>query len=345
MQKLIHPNLLKQGDTVATVSLSWGGAGDADLIWRYQQGVRRLQEVFGLHVVEMKHTLDGTDSLYRNPKDRADDLTNAFSDPSVKAIFSCIGGEDSIRMLPFIDYDVIRNNPKIFLGYSDSTVTHFICMKAGVGSFYGPSILAEFAENVEMHEYTRDSVYKSLFATDPPGVVEPSELWTGEYLPWEESKKHVQRVMKTNLGAKCISGTGTVEGHLIGGCMDVMEMIKNTEIWPDDSVWDGAILFFETSEEMPLPARLRYWLRNYAASGILHRVSGLLWGKPYQLKYYDEYRQEILKVLAEYDLANLPVLYGLDFGHTSPMFTISYGAWAKIVCEENRLEILSCGVK
>lgn len=72
---------------------------------------------------------------------------NAFENPEIKAIVSTIGGEEGIRILPYVDFNVIRNNPKVFLGYSDSTVIHFICQKAGINSFYGPSIMAGFAEN------------------------------------------------------------------------------------------------------------------------------------------------------------------------------------------------------
>ena len=160
---LIKPQKLKSGDKVATVSLSWGGAGDSDILWRYNVGKKRLQEEFGLEVVEMPNTLKGTEYLYNHPEKRAEDLMAAFEDKSIKAVFSCIGGYESVRMLPYIDFDIIRNNSKIFMGYSDTTVTHMICYKAGISSFYGPSILAEFAENVEMFSYTKHWVKKVLF--------------------------------------------------------------------------------------------------------------------------------------------------------------------------------------
>ncbi len=345
MRELIRPNRLRQGDKIVTVSLSWGGAGDDTLLWRYRQGAERLKNEFGLHVVEMPHTLKGTEYVYHHPQVRAKDFMDAFADSSVKAIFSCIGGDDSIRMLPYIDYERIRNNPKIFMGYSDSTVTHFICMKAGISSYYGPSVLAEFAENVAIPDYTKNSVVQTLFHPHPIGVINPAETWTGEYLAWDEVNKQTQRRMSPNRAAECLQGNGTVRGHLIGGCMDVMEMIKGTEIWPDDSVWNGAILFLETSEDMPTPEQIRYWLRNYAACGVLNGINGIIWGKPYQMKYYEEYKEEILKVLAEYELKHLPVLYGLNFGHTTPMFVIPYGAEAQICCERNELTILSQGVE
>ncbi len=81
MKKLFKPHKLMKGDTVATVSLSWGGAGDKDLLWRYRVGKQRLEQQFGLKVIEMEHTLKGSDYLYNHPEKRAQDFMNAFSDP------------------------------------------------------------------------------------------------------------------------------------------------------------------------------------------------------------------------------------------------------------------------
>lgn len=187
MKRLQKPKLLQRGDMVATVSLSWGGAGDKDIYWRYLQGKQRLEEEFGLTVIEMPHTLSGSELLDSTPEKRASDLMEAFKNPDIKAIFSCIGGDDSIRLLPYIDLEVIRQNPKIFMGYSDTTVTHLMCYQAGVTSFYGPSVLGEFAENIEMHDYTKQWVSQSLFEAVEIQDVLPASKWTSEYLPWIES--------------------------------------------------------------------------------------------------------------------------------------------------------------
>jgi muramoyltetrapeptide carboxypeptidase LdcA involved in peptidoglycan recycling len=85
--KLIKPEKLRAGDIVTTVSLSWGGAGDPDLLWRYKLGKLRLEEVFGLKVVEMEHTLKGSKYIYKHPEARAKDLMDAFKNPDIKAIF------------------------------------------------------------------------------------------------------------------------------------------------------------------------------------------------------------------------------------------------------------------
>lgn len=341
---LIKPKMLNKGDKVATVSLSWGGAGDEDILWRYNQGKERIENVFGLRVVEMPNTLKGTEFIYNNPQKRAEDLMTAFADKSIKAIFSCIGGDDSIRMLPYIDFDIIKNNPKIFIGYSDTTTTHLICLKAGISSFYGASVLNEFAENVQMHEYTKKYINKALFTNEPIGNIESSEYWTSERIPWLIENKHKARTMLKNTGYELLQGKGKIQGRLIGGCMEVLEMAKQTSIWPDDNAWDDAILFLETSEEMPNPDYIKYWLRNYGAQGILNRVKGIIWGKPYDNKYYEEYKTSIKKVLNEYNLNELPVLYNMNFGHALPMIAIPYGAMAEINCDEKSFSILESGV-
>ena len=344
LEALRKPPRLKRGDRIATVSLSWGGAGDADLLWRYQQGKRRLEEQFGLEVVEMPHTLKGAKFVYEHPEKRAEDLMAAFADSSIKGIFACIGGDDSVRMLPYIDFGVIRDNPKVFLGYSDSTITHLICLKAGLSSFYGPSVLAEFAENVAMHSYTAHWVEKVLFQAEPIGQVHAPESWTSEYLPWLEENKDQARQMITHPGYVMLQGRDVVQGRLIGGCVEVLEMAKETELWPDPSAWNNAILFLETSEDKPSPMYLEYWLRNYGTQGILQRLQGLIVGKPYDNQYYHEYQTSIRRILAEVDREDLPVLYNVSFGHTAPMTTLPMGALAEIDGQTASFSILESGV-
>lgn len=345
MLNLIKPSALKRGDKVATVSLSWGGAGDKEILWRYNQGKKRLEEEFGLEDIEMEHTLDGSEYLYNHPEKRAEDFMNAFKDNSIKGIFSCIGGEESIRLLSFIDFDVIKENPKVFIGYSDTTVSHIMCLKAGISTFYGPAILSEFAENVKMFDYTKHWVDKVLFNKDKIGEIHSSDIWTSEYLQWDESNKYISRNTNVHGGVEFLQGCGIVNGKLIGGCIEVLEMIKGTKIWPEENVWDGAILFLETSENTPDPTYFEYWLRNYGSQGILQKVNGIIFGKPYDNKYYEEYKNVINKVIRdELKLKDLPIMYNMNFGHTAPMMIIPYGALAEIDCNNKTFSILESGV-
>lgn len=100
---------------MATASLSWGGPGTFP--HRYHAGKQQLEKAFGIKVVETENALKPADWIYKNPRARADDLMAAFVNPDIKAIISTIGGDESVRILPFLDLDVIRKNPKIFLGY------------------------------------------------------------------------------------------------------------------------------------------------------------------------------------------------------------------------------------
>ncbi|WP_100011589.1 S66 family peptidase [Lentibacillus sediminis] len=343
---LRKPNKLQPGDKVATVSPSSGAAGEPALKWRYEQGVQRLRDVFSLEVVDMPNSLKGVDYLYENPQARAVDLMEAFRDDSIKAIIANIGGSESIRLLPYIDFDVIRNHPKIFMGYSDVTIPHLFCYKAGLSSFYGPAIMTDFAENVEMDAYTIEMVKRTLFSNDSIGNIQPASEWTSEHLEWGDiANKRTRRTMQPNQGYEVLQGAGVVQGRLIGGCMGVLEFAKGTSIWPDESYWEDSILFFETSEEKPAPEMITRWLRNYAAQGILHKTNGIIFGKPQNETYYDEYKEAIQTVMKEYQLQDLPILYNLNFGHTEPKTILPYGAMAEVNCDDRTFAILESGVE
>lgn len=345
MIDLIKPKKLKKGDKVATVSLSWGGAGDEAIKEIYFIGKERLEKIFGLKVIEMEHTLKGSEYVYNHPKERAKDLMDAFLDKEVKAIISCIGGDDTIRLLPYIDFEVIKNNPKIFMGYSDTTVNHYMCYKAGLSSFYGPAILTDFAENVEMSNYTVDFIMKTLFSDNIIGDIPQSKEWTSESLSWQDnSNNKIKRTFKENTSYELLQGNKVTRGKLIGGCLEVLEMIKGTDLFPKVEDFNNAILFLETSEETPKPEYINWWLRNYGASGILNRINGIIFGKPKGEVFYEEYKDEILKVLKEYDREDMLVLYNASFGHCEPKFIIPYGAMAEIDSEKKTFKILESGV-
>ncbi|GAB4028698.1 S66 family peptidase [Spirosoma koreense] len=342
---LVKPTVLKPGDKVATISLSWGGAGE--LPQRYQQGKRELRATFGVEVVETKHALKSAQWIYKNPQARAQDLMEAFANPAIKAIISTIGGDDSCRLLPYVDVEIIRQNPKIFMGFSDSTSTHFLCLKAGLSTFYGTSLLVGFAENGGMHPYQIADIKRTLFSAEVIGEVKPNQMgWTSELLDWSDrSLQTRKRKLEPNPGWNFLQGETIVQGRLIGGCMEVLEMLKGTEFWPDKDLWTNSILFFETSEVQPTPDSFRWWLRNYARQGILTRANGLILGRPDHNAYVKEYNAELLKVLHEEGLTTMPVITEMDFGHTCPVFSLPYGAMAQIDCSSKTFSILESGVE
>lgn len=342
---MLKPPKLYPGDKIATVSLSWGGP--SVFPHRYQIGVQQLQDEFGLQVVEMPNTLKDADWLARNPKARADDLMQAFADPSIKGIIATIGGDDSIRTLPFMDLNIIRKNPKIFMGYSDTTISHLVCYKAGLVSFYGPCIMVEFAENGGMFPYVVQSLRKTLFSSDVIGELKPSDGWTVEHLDWADpANQNTKRKRNPSTSWKFLQGKGIRRGHLIGGCIEVLDWARGLDIFPAN--WQDAILFLETSEEAPPPEMVTRTLRVFAAMGILQQLSGILFGRPggnIPPEKFSEYDLAILKVVnEEQGLTDLPIVTHMDFGHTSPIFTLPYGLQAEIDSENQTFSILENAV-
>ena len=344
---MLKPARLIKGDSVAIVSLSSGLGGEAAFYHRYEIGKKRLEAEFGLNIITMPNALKGIDYLANHPEARASDLIDAFKDSNIKAIICMIGGDDTIRLLDYIDFDIIRNNPKIFMGYSDTTANHFMMYKAGLISFYGPTVLAEFAENVEMHEYTKHYIQKTLFEPSSRLNIMPSPEWTSEFLEWADIKnsKIARKMTTDDKGFELLQGKGIAQGRLLGGCIDVFPMIMGTKIWPASDEWGNAMLFLETSEEYPAPNNIRYILRGLEAQGIIKRISGIVFGKPMNEKYYDEYKQVLLQVVAkESKRHDLPVLYNVNFGHTAPICILPYGVTAEIDCDSKALRLLEAGV-
>ncbi len=345
---MLKPPLLHSGDRVAAVSLSWGGPGAYPL--RYQAGVRQLEATFGLQVVPMPNALRDPAWLRANPRARADDLLQAFADPSIRGVFSTIGGDDSLRLLPYLDLDVLARSPKVFLGYSDTTITHLACFKAGLVSFYGPAIMAGFAENGGILPYLEQSIRKTLFSAEPPGVIPPNrDGWTVEHLDWAAPENQSRkRKLNPSDGWRYLQGQGAHRGRLVGGCIEVLDWLRGTAFWPPLDAWDGAILFLETSEEAPSPEAVARMLRCYAALGVLPRLAGLLFARPggqVPPEQFAEYDRAILQVVTEEEgLAGLPVVAGMDFGHTDPFFTLPYGVQAEIDCQAQTFAILESGV-
>jgi muramoyltetrapeptide carboxypeptidase LdcA involved in peptidoglycan recycling len=338
---MIKPRTLRPGDRVAAISLSRGWPSVYPRA--YQDGKRQLQEAFGVEVVESRHVLADIPWLAAHPEARAADLMEVLKDPSIHGIISTIGGDDSIRMLPFLDYSVIRDNPKVFLGYSDSTITHFAFLKAGVTSFYGPSLMAGFDENGGLPPYMAESVRQVLFTPSPSWLIPPnSGGWTCASWDWADEKRNEKkRTLQRCSGWKWLQGKGQHRGHLIGGCLEVMDWLRGTPVWPELSGWRNSILFLETSEDQPSPTAVTYMLRALAATGALSEARGILYGRPYgEEAKFEAYDGAILQVLAELGLNSLPLVTRMDFGHTDPKFILPIGAEAEIDCDRQQIRFL-----
>lgn len=335
---MIKPKMLRKGDKIAIVSLSWGGLGDKNLIHKYYIAKERLENDFGLEVITMPNALKGTKYIYNHPEKRAEDLMNAFKDESIRGIFCAIGGDDTIRLLPYIDYEIIKNNPKIFMGYSDTTVNHFMMNKAGLVSFYGPSIMAEFGEYVKMFDYTKEAVKNILFNECKNYEIKSSEIWSSDYLDWDEKNINIsKKFIKELHGYEILQGSGVITGKILGGCIDVFPMIIGTEIWPTKEEWQDKILLIETSEDRPNPIYITYYLRNLGALGIFDEIKGIIVGKPQAEQYYEEYKEVYKKVLKEFNKETLPVLYNANIGHSEPIGIFPLGTEVEVDFDKKKI--------
>ncbi|MDY0029524.1 MAG: LD-carboxypeptidase [Pseudobdellovibrionaceae bacterium] len=335
------PRALSEGCKIAIVSPSWGGP--STFPHKYEAGLSQLKKAFAVEIVEMPHTKKPAEWLHLNPKARADDLMQAFEDTSIDGIIASIGGDDAIRLLPFMNLDVIAANPKVFIGYSDTTTLHFACLKAGLTSFYGPSIMAGFGESGGLLPYMEDAVRKTIFTPQQTLEIGVATEWTSAHMDWSdpENQKRKRPLQKAS-GPILLQGEGIHQGRLIGGCIDVFPMIIGTALWPKAEDFNKAILFLETSEEAPSPDDVKRILRNLGVQGILENLTGIIIGRPGgNVQKLDQYDVAIQSTLSEeFGLTNLPVLAQMDFGHTDPMCVLPYGISGQIDCTTKRLTLL-----
>lgn len=325
MKELIKPRVLKKGSTVAVVTPSW--AGPHAYPERYELGKKVLAETFGVHIIEAPHALLSEAELQANPELRAADLMWAFKNKKVDAIIASIGGEDAVRLAPFVDYDVIQKNPKILMGYSDTTSVHLMCFKAGLSSFYGPAIMNGLIGRDGALSYTVNAVQKTLFSTDPMGIVEPG--FDGWEIPdWNDGK-----VKETNSSSpwEVLQGSQKVTGRLFGGCFEVLQQCMDYDFFPESSELKDIVLFIEPSEDRPTEESLYNFMTALDKRGILKNVNAVLMGRPAEeTPLLHRYDQTLLDVLRENNMTEIPVITQMDFGHTDPIMVLPYGMLVEV---------------
>lgn len=340
---MIKPRSLKPGDKVAVVSLSRGMLGEDMFIHKYHIARERLEKGYGLKVVAMPNALKGVEYLYRHPEARAKDLMDAFRDPEIKAVFNAIGGDDTIRLLPYIDFDVIHNNPKIFTGFSDTTSNHFMMYKAGLVSYYGLALMCNLSEYVEINPYTKAAMEKTLFHPADTLDIPCSSYcsYDKDKVWWNEANTAQSTPRFPNTGYEILQGRGVVTGQLLGGCIDVFLVLLGTSLWPCLEEWKGKLLLIETSEGN-MPEDVLCWLlRNLHAQGILHAIHGIVVGKPAFRDKEESYKKIYTQVVAEEaGLPELPILYNVNVGHAYPIGVFPLGLNYEIDCERKTLTLL-----
>ncbi len=344
MKKLIKAKSLKKGDTIGIVSPSSGMAGRVP--HRVERGVKMLENI-GFNVRLGKNALKVTDYTAGSAEERAEDLNDFFTDSSVKAIISFIGGFHSNQIVKFLDLKAIKKNPKIFMGYSDMTVLHHVFYsKCNLVTFYGLAVLTQFAENPVILSYTKEYFEKAVMSNKPIGKLQSSDFYTDEVLNWFE-KKDLERPrnIKKNNGWRWLK-KGKSEGPILGGCITSMMHLRGTEYWPD---FRGKNFFWEIPESScnfakgePI-SKIDSYLADLKLSGVFDVIKGMIIGRPfgYTDKESLELQSIIIKNMKDYDF---PILYNVDIGHTDPILTIPLGVMSKLDSDKNEFSIIESGV-
>ena len=339
--EFIKPSRLRVGDTVAIVSPSWGGPSIFPHI--YDKGLEVLRDL-GLQIKEYPSARADNEFLARNPRARAKDINNAFADVEVKAIFASIGGDDSIRILPFLDSATIKKNPKILMGYSDTSTLLTYINQMGLVTFNGPSVMAGFSQAGAFPKSFTEHVKALLFSAQENYEYMSFGLYCDGYLDWRNTENIGKtRELKSDSGWRFLQGSAVVTGELYGGCFEVLEMLNGTEFWAGKDFWNEKVLFFETSEDKPSVQRVRRILRNYGMQGIFDRASAILFGRArdYTDEEKIEFDQMILDVIkGEFGNERLPVVSNMDFGHTDPQFILPLGVKAEVDSSNRTFKLL-----
>ena len=335
---VIKPPVLREGDTVGIVSPSFGALGQFP--HRLENGMAQLARM-GLKVKVAPHARNTNGHVSDSAENRAADLMAMFTDPEVKAIIAGIGGDHSNQLLPLLNFEVIRANPKIFMGYSDITVLNIaLHVTTGLVTFNGPAIATDFGENPEMIPYTVDAFRRTVMRTEPAGPLPQAEWWTEELLDWgQKLDLERPRERQPSPGWTWLK-PGVAEGPLVGGCFGSLHHLKGTRWWPDTN---GVILFLESSEECPGPEQLDSNLMDYENMGVFEQINGLIIGRPY---FFDDAQKAALRAIVLDRTRNFdfPIVTDMDFGHTAPQFLLPLGIRARIDSTRQAFTLLEAAV-
>ena len=335
---------------IGIVSLSSGILGEDFVAHEVELGIERLKK-YGIEVEFLPNSKKGIDFIKNNPKERAKDLINAFKDDSIDMILCAIGGDDTYRLLPYL----FENNElektvkqKIFLGFSDTTMNHFMLNKVGIKTFYGQAFLPDVCElSNEMLPYSKH-FFEELINTGKIKEMYPSDVWYTEREDFSEKAIGISMEEHHNSGFELIRGEAKFEGKILGGCLDsifnifdtpryedTVYLCKKYDLFPSLNEWENKILLLETSEEKPKPELFRKMILKLQEYGIFDVISGLIIGKPQNEEYYNEYKQIILDEIRN---KNLSIVYNINIGHSTPRCIIPFGVNAKVDIERQIIE-------
>jgi muramoyltetrapeptide carboxypeptidase len=319
--KIIKPQRLEPGDTIGLISPSGSVCGKDEkansIPDHLEKGLDYIEKmgykyILGKHALKRRGYFGGAD------KERLDDLHAMFGNKKVKAIFCITGGYGTPRLLPYLDYELIRKNPKIFEGYSDITalLTDFH-QKTGLVTFHGPMVNYDFGRKIE---FNKENLWKALTRLEPLGEVPQAEH-----------------------GPELITlYSGRTTGRLIGGNLSLLVATLGTPYEIDTT---DAILFLEDVEEQPY--RLDRMLNHLLLAGKLQAAKGIIIGECVKCDPVppDKKSLTILEVLHDLIVPlKKPAFFGLCFGHGSHKLTLPIGVKASMDANHCKLVIEESGV-
>lgn len=323
MSKII-PAPLKSGDEVRIIAPSTGikiiGSDTRDI-------AKQRFEAMGLKVTFGKNTTDDNFDMLGSSEvhKRAEDINDAFADSNVKAIFTIIGGFNSNQVLPFLDYEMIKSNPKIICGFSDITaLLNGIYAKTGLATFLGPHY-SSFGMKFGF-EYSLETFKKILFEQTTYPIT-PSREWSDDLWFINQDKREFIK----NDGHWCLQ-SGNAKGTIIGGNLGTLTLLLGTPYW--SGFKSDTVLLAEDCFSSSADAK--NFLRNLQAIAYqpdFQNVKGILIGR---FQKASAINKDILAHIISSipQLRNIPIIANLDFGHTTPLLTLPIGGTAEICDNE-----------
>ena len=320
---IIIPEKLKKGDEIRVIA----PARSLSLISKElkQEAILKLEKQ-GYKITFSKNCEE--DDIFRSSsvESRINDIHDAFRDKNVKAILTVIGGFNSNQLLKYLDYDLIRNNPKIICGYSDITaLNNSIFRKTGLVTYIGPHFSTWGMK--KGFDYTLDYFNRCLTTKDSYKVEESLEWSDDSWYLDQENRNFIK-----NDGVAIIN-EGTAEGLAIGGNLGTLNLLQGTEFMPDIS---NSVLFIEDDDQAGdlFSVEFDRNLQSLVSQPNFNKVNGIIIGR-FQKKTDINIDKLKYIISTKKELTNIPVIACLDFGHTSPLLTLPIGGQIKISAKNN----------
>jgi muramoyltetrapeptide carboxypeptidase LdcA involved in peptidoglycan recycling len=341
---LVTPPKIKKNDKIGIIAPS---SGLAKIFPHRVENGRKMLENLGFEVLFAKNSLEIDGYVSATAQKRAQDIHQMFEDKDVKAIICTIGGNHANQVLKYLDFELIKNNPKVFSGYSDITVLHYaLAKKANLRTFFGPCLMTEFGEYPEILPYTLEYFKKAVMTKKLIGAVEASLNWTDELLDWSQ-KKDLERPRHLESNSGYIWWrNGMAEANIFGGTIPSLNQLAGTEYWID---LEDKIFFIDLPEgnqpgEPFSQSLLDAHLADLDNMGVFQKIKGLIIGRPY---CYGKDEVIFLKSLIDKytEGTSYPILFNANIGHVSPIITLPLDVKVRVNSNANEFNILEPGVK